>query len=129
MNKKEKNTVKNLLSNELIVDSEGRLRVAPPAPKNKLQQLSTHFSPSFIFLACGILAILLVDMLVFVFAMGLQQKYLLHNLEAKTLFVPFIGMLLLGITGSLSLLLFVVYKINLPYLQKGEVMVEVDLNK
>jgi hypothetical protein len=75
------------------------------------------------------LAILLVDMLVFVFAMGLQQKYLLHNLEAKTLFVPFIGMLLLGITGSLSLLLFVVYKINLPYLQKGEVMVEVDLNK
>ncbi len=117
------------LSSELIIDDKGRLRINAESSKGVFQRVGYALSPSAVFLTCGILAILLIDVLLFIFANGLQQRYLLHNLEAKTLFAPFTAMILLGVTGSLSLLLFVIYKINLSNLQKGKVLVEVDTEK
>ena len=126
MNKNTKKSQSPLLSDELVIDGEGRLRVSPQTPKGTFQQMRQQFSSSSIFLTCGVLTILLVDVLLLIAAVVLQEKYLLHNPDANSLFVPFLVMLLLGVTGSLSLLLFVIYKINLPYFQKGEVVVEVD---
>ncbi len=126
MKKKQATSSNVALSNELMIDEQGRLRVTSPQTEIKPITWWQSCSPSFIFLTCGVLTIFLIDVLVALFAMSLKQQYLLHNPEAQSAFYPFLAIVLVSITGSLSLLLFVIYKINVPYLQKAEVLVEID---
>lgn len=126
MKKKQATSSNVTLSNELMIDEQGRLRVMSPQTDTKPTVWWQAYSPSFIFLTCGMLTIFLIDVLVALFAFSLKQQYLLHNPEAQSAFYPFLAIVLVSITGSLGLLLFVVYKINVPYLQKAEVLVEID---
>lgn len=126
MKKKQATSANVTLSSELMIDEQGRLRVMSPQTEPRPTAWWQSCSPSFVFLTCGILTIFLIDVLVTLFAFSLKQQYLLHNPEAQSAFYPFLVIVLVSITGSLSLLLFVIYKINVPYLQKAEVLVEID---
>ncbi|MCC5944598.1 MAG: hypothetical protein JJT94_06655 [Bernardetiaceae bacterium] len=126
MKKKEAPTQQPLLSEELIVDEKGNLRVCQTTQKKDLNlQLFAMYSPSSIFLFCGGVVIFLIDVLVILLAYSFKAQHLSHNPEAQQLFLPFLATLLLGVTCSLSLLLFIVYKINAPALTRGELCVEV----
>ncbi len=126
MKKKQAASSDVTLSNELIVDEQGRLRVLRPQSEKKALSWWQFYSSNFLFLSCGIFTIFLIDVLVSIFAISLKQQYLMHNPEAQSAFYPFLAIVLISITGSLGLLLFVIYKINVPYLQKAEVLVEID---
>lgn len=111
-----------MLSQELVVDEDGNLRLLTP-PNRRAENPFWH--PKHIFLLCGIMVIMLCDIFVGVLIYGLNRYYLQYNSEALKFLWSFSGILLFALTSSLSLLLFVLYKVYEPNLELKKVVIEV----
>ncbi|NJL14180.1 MAG: hypothetical protein HC913_15000 [Microscillaceae bacterium] len=72
------------------------------------------------------MVIMLCDIFVGVLIYGLNRYYLQYNPEALKFLWSLSGILLFALTSSLSLLLFVLYKVYEPNLERKKVVIEVE---